>query len=165
MEFLTRCLCRRIVRRTVYKYLCRSDEDLEQEIYIHLWEKRYAYHEQEKLSAWMRTVSENFCKDYLRRKSQKYQRLTDYDTDNQTETISTDKDPEYYWIEKCRRKLVLNAVDQLPEKMRKALVLVEFEGLSYDAAAKKMGITTGTLKSRIHNAKQKLQQQLNYLIC
>ena len=51
--------------------LNRADEDVEQEIYIRLWQKFSTYHEQDKFGAWVRVVAENYCKDYLRSKSRK----------------------------------------------------------------------------------------------
>lgn len=52
--------------------LNRADEDVEQEIYIRLWQKFPTYREQEKLGAWIRVVAENFAKIILRAKAESF---------------------------------------------------------------------------------------------
>lgn len=155
--------CKRLVRSVVKKMLNRADEDVEQEIYIRLWQKFSTYHEQDKFGAWVRVVAENYCKDYLRSKSRKLLAATVSEEDGGLDALAADGNPEREWLRKCRRKLILKAVDELPAEMRKAVVAVEFDGLSYDEAARKLGINPGTLKSRLFNAKRKLHEKLAYL--
>lgn len=147
-------LHKRLVRSVVKKMLNRADEDVEQEIYIRLWQKFPTYREQEKLGAWIRVVAENFCKDYLKSKSRKLLAASVGEEESGLADMAAADNPERAWLRKCRQRLILEAVDALPGDMRRAVVLVEFDGLSYDAAAKRLGINPGTLKSRLHNAKQ-----------
>ncbi|MBP5699014.1 MAG: RNA polymerase sigma factor [Alphaproteobacteria bacterium] len=155
--------CKNLVRSVVRKMLYRNDEDVEQEIYIRLWEKYPNYKEQNKLWAWVRTVAENYCRDYLKNKSQKLLAASIDEESGILETISTEDDPERAWLLKCRQKIILQAVNELPKEMKQAIILVEFDGLSYERAAAKMKINVGTLKSRLHNAKAKLHDKLAYL--
>ena len=156
-------LHKRLVRSVVKKMLNRADEDVEQEIYIRLWQKFPTYREQEKLGAWIRVVAENFCKDYLKSKSRKLLAASVGEEESGLADMAAADNPERAWLRKCRQRLILEAVDALPGDMRRAVVLVEVDGLSYDAAAKRLGINPGTLKSRLHNAKQKLHEKLAYL--
>ena len=159
----TQLHCQKLVKSVVKKMLCRSDEDVEQEIFIRLWEKYPTYQEQDKLWAWVRIVAENYCRDYLKSKSQKLLAASvDEETSGMENFASTDN-PEREWLKKCRQKIILQAVNELPKEMKKAIILVEFNGLSYERAADKMGINIGTLKSRLHNAKAKLHDKLAYL--
>ncbi len=154
---------KRLVRSVVKKMLNRADEDVEQEIYLRLWQKYPAYREQNKLGGWIRTVAENFCKDYLSSKSQKLMAATLGEEESGLDNIAAVDNPERAWLLKCRRKLILEAVDALPRELKKIVVLVEFEGMSYETAAKKLGLNPGTLKSRLHRAKQLLHEKLAYL--
>ncbi len=52
------------------------------------------------------------------------------------------------------------ALSQLPETQRRAFILAEFEDLPYDRIAQIECVGLGTVKSRIHRAKEKLQQAL-----
>ena len=155
--------CKKLVQSVVRKMLYRSDEDVEQEIYIRLWQKFPTYQEQDKLWAWVRTVAENYCKDYLKSKSQKLLRATVDEEEGGMDRIASEDNPEKAWLIKCRQKIILKAVDELPKEMKQAIVLVEFKGLSYERAAEKLKINVGTLKSRLHNAKAKLHDKLKYL--
>ncbi|MEW6742047.1 MAG: sigma-70 family RNA polymerase sigma factor [Planctomycetota bacterium] len=52
------------------------------------------------------------------------------------------------------------AVDELPEKFRTILVLREFEGLSYEELAAVLGLSKGTVESRLFRARMKLRQKM-----
>lgn len=159
----TRRQCQRIVENTVRLMLCRRDEDIEQEIYIRLWEKFPEYKEQDKLFGWIKTVAENYCRDVLKSKSQKLLMASVDEETGGMEFISDNDNPERRWLIKCRQKIILDAVNKLPKEMKQAVILVEFKGLTYERAAEKMKINVGTLKSRLHNAKAKLHDKLAYL--
>lgn len=55
-----------------------------------------------------------------------------------------------------QREQVREAVDQLPEHLRDAVMLVYFQGLKYSEAADALDVPLGTLKSRIHAALARL---------
>jgi RNA polymerase sigma-70 factor (ECF subfamily) len=52
------------------------------------------------------------------------------------------------------------ALDALPSYHRAAIVLRELEGLSYEEMAEVMGVSKGTIMSRLFHARQKLQRAL-----
>ncbi len=52
---------------------------------------------------------------------------------------------------------ILAALDQLPEEQKSLLLLVGVEDLSYDDAAKVMGVPIGTVMSRLSRARQRLR--------
>ena len=159
----TRRQCQRIVQNVVRRMLCRSDEDVEQDIYIRLWQKYSQYQEQDKLFGWVKTVAENYCRDVLKSKSQKLLRASLDEEVGSLEFISNQDNPERQWLIKCRQKIILEAVNELPKEMKQAIIFVEFKGFTYERAAEKMKINVGTLKSRLHNAKAKLHDKLAYL--
>jgi RNA polymerase sigma-70 factor (ECF subfamily) len=53
---------------------------------------------------------------------------------------------------------VRSAVDQLPEQLKAAIVLVYHQGMKYREAAEVLGIPVGTVKSRLHSALLKLTE-------
>jgi RNA polymerase sigma-70 factor (ECF subfamily) len=48
------------------------------------------------------------------------------------------------------------ALAQLPHKSREALLLVGVEGLTYEEVARGQGVAVGTIKSRVHRARNQL---------
>jgi RNA polymerase sigma-70 factor (ECF subfamily) len=57
-----------------------------------------------------------------------------------------------------RRKWIQQAVDELPEALREAVLLVYYQGLKYREAASVLDIPVGTVKSRMHAAILKLNE-------
>lgn len=58
------------------------------------------------------------------------------------------------------RQRVAAAIDQLPDVQRETLILREVEGLSYKEIAESLGISKGTVMSRLHYARRKVQKIL-----
>jgi RNA polymerase sigma factor (sigma-70 family) len=56
------------------------------------------------------------------------------------------------------REWVRSAVDNLPESLKSALMLVYHQGMKYREAADVLGIPVGTVKSRLHSALLKLNE-------
>jgi RNA polymerase sigma-70 factor (ECF subfamily) len=55
---------------------------------------------------------------------------------------------------------VHDAIRELPEEFRDALVAVDVAGLSYDEAARALGVPQGTLTSRLFRARDRLARRL-----
>jgi RNA polymerase sigma-70 factor (ECF subfamily) len=58
---------------------------------------------------------------------------------------------------------VRQAVEQLPETLRRVVLLVYYQGLKYREAADALSIPVGTVKSRLHAAIGKLNQELQQI--
>jgi RNA polymerase sigma-70 factor (ECF subfamily) len=56
---------------------------------------------------------------------------------------------------------VFDAIDELPEEFRDALVAVDIAGLSYPEAAKALGVPEGTLTSRLFRARDRVARRLS----
>ena len=59
-----------------------------------------------------------------------------------------------------RQRLVQQALGELSEDFREAIVLKEIEQMSYEEIAEVVGIPLGTVRSRIHRARMELRQKL-----
>ena len=53
-----------------------------------------------------------------------------------------------------------NALKRLPDALRRTVLLVDVDGLSYEEAAAKMGVPVGTVRSRLSRARFSLQDML-----
>jgi len=70
-------------------------------------------------------------------------------------------DPEYALQSEERQQLVRTALEELAEEYRVALVLKEMDGLRYDEIARIVDCPIGTVRSRIHRARQELRDKLS----
>jgi RNA polymerase sigma-70 factor (ECF subfamily) len=58
------------------------------------------------------------------------------------------------------RAAVRDAVDQLPVIYREVLLLIDGQRLSYQEVAEVLGVTVGVVKTRVHRARMRVQEQL-----
>ncbi len=68
--------------------------------------------------------------------------------------------PESLFFSKPMDQEVEEALKELPEEYRTAIVLVDIEELSYEEAAKVIGCPIGTVRSRISRGRRMLQVAL-----
>ncbi|MFQ6101583.1 MAG: RNA polymerase sigma factor [Anaerolineae bacterium] len=114
-----------------------------------------------RFETWLYRVTVNRCRSSLRRKS-----LPSADWDEIEERLERipeprpNHDPEGVALRRERAVELWRAVDELPEKQRVVVLLRYQQGLSYGEIAQTLGISEGTVKSRLYHAHRKLKEQL-----
>ena len=68
--------------------------------------------------------------------------------------------PDRIAVQKELEERLKEAMDRLPDDQRMALVFREVEGLSYQEMAEAMGCSIGTVMSRLHYGRKKVQDSL-----
>lgn len=137
----------------------KSDEDLEQEVFVRVWKNLAKYDEDGKFRQWISTITSNICKDYLKSAYHRYSSL--FAPDEETQNLTDNKsDLSEILEQKQRRKKVAKAIYELPQKLQEAIVLYEIDGLDYQEISKKLNCPLGTVKSRIFKARQALYEKL-----
>ncbi|MBE7706724.1 MAG: sigma-70 family RNA polymerase sigma factor [Cyanobacteria bacterium SIG30] len=61
-------------------------------------------------------------------------------------------------------EIIKNAINNLPNQYKIAIVMRELQGLTYDQIAKATKTNVGTVKSRIARAREKLQEEIKHYI-
>ena len=151
-----------LVRSIIKKIVGSYNEDIEQEVYIKTWRSLPEYQEQGKLKSWIAAIASSVCKDYFKSSSY-HQSQTEVTSDELLATRAIAAPQERIIDAKVRQKIILKAIDELPAKMRKVIILFEFEDLTIDQIAKKLGEPEGTIKSRLYNARKILAEKLKFL--
>ena len=149
-----------LVRHIIRKKTGNSNPDLEQEIFFRLWQKQEQYVEQGKERSWVCIVAINMCRDYFK---SKFMVHSSKNVEMPYEVADESQNPEIQFTAMERHKVILAAVNSLPQKMRQVVVLHEFEGMPLEDIAKKLNIPIGTVKSRIFNARKILADRLFFL--
>ena len=141
-----------------------ENEDIEQEVYVRVWQKTDSYEEQGKFIGWIGTIAKNFSKDYLKSSSKKMQDNSCQDEDKIHLIEDKSGNPEAALIRKERQKRIVRAINSLKPKLREVIMMYEIEGLSYEYIAHTLNCPIGTVKSRLFNAKQELAKSLEDML-
>jgi RNA polymerase sigma-70 factor (ECF subfamily) len=83
------------------------------------------------------------------------------DTGNRLREVAT---PESHLLTDEIAQTVQQALEELPQDLRTAIVLREFEGLSYEEIASAMDCPIGTVRSRIFRAREAIDKRLRPLL-
>lgn len=131
-------------------------EDVTQEVFMTVYQKLSRFDPMlSRFSTWVFTIARNKSINVLREMKQPI--LIDLHEIALSEKSGEQADDKE--IFQCMDY----ALNQLPLRQKRAFVLAEFENLPYDQIAQIECISIGTVKSRIHRAKQKLQKALKQI--
>ena len=124
-------------------------EDIAQEVFLAAFAHLTAYNQQRaSLLTWLLTITRNRCLNHLKRKRP----LIDGNVIADTYSVEKPNVPHTdFW------RQLDEALDALPIDQKTAFVLAEIEELPYADIAIIEQTTLGTVKSRIHRAKQRLR--------
>lgn len=151
---------------TMFSYLSEKRQeiaDLTQDALLKIIKNISSLKDVNHFKHWLNHIVINTYYDYTRKHV--YDKQTDIDEDKLSEI--KDKmgcEPDEKCLFSEMDKIIKVALLNLPINLRVAIVLREYEGLSYEAISKVTNTTIGTVKSRIARARIKLQKQLKEFI-
>ncbi|WP_440998823.1 RNA polymerase sigma factor [Fodinibius sp. SL11] len=139
-------------------------EDLVQEAFVKAFDNLNTYSTNYAFSTWLYRIATNNTIDYLRKKKlktlsiDKPMKTKDGEMEMQLpdESASTDRDI----IKKQRKKIVQNAIADLPDKYRKVIELRHMEEKSYKEISDILDKPLGTVKAHIFRARELLYKEL-----
>lgn len=134
-------------------------QDAIQNAYITAYYKLDSYIPTGNFGAWLTRIAIN---EALMIKRKAENRLVDsLHSDNVEPFISKQHDPASVYANKELASLIETALVQLPEAFRIVFVLRSIQQLSTHETAECLGITDTTVKTRLHRARNQLQQVLS----
>ena len=134
-------------------------EDMTQETFLRACRAlpRYQSREGSSFEAWLYRIAVNCCRSRMRRKW--YQVLPWPDPAPQL-MAEPEEQPERKVQQSEGRTEMLDAIDALGEKHRVVVILRYYAGMSNEEIAETMGVPSGTVRSRLHTARERLRQVL-----
>jgi RNA polymerase sigma-70 factor (ECF subfamily) len=152
-----RTLCERHVDSIMnYAYRMlrqRTDaEDVVQETFLRLWTSAATWTPRARPSAWLHRIAHNLCIDRLRKP-----RMAG---DGELARIETEDRPNRLLLRKEVAEQVDDALQELPERQRAAIVLVHYQGMAQDEAAQVLGMSVDALESALARARRTLRERL-----
>jgi len=141
-------------------------EDLAQNVFLQVYKSRSRYKQTAKFSTWLFTIARNLCLNELRRRSRHpAESLEETHTENEDQPARQFEDksqlaaPEEVLHGELAEKIE-EALGELPENQRSAILLCRQDDLSYEEIAKVLRCSLSATKSLIHRGREALKEKL-----
>ncbi len=139
-------------------------DDLVQESFIKAFSALESYSVEYAFSTWLYKIATNHAIDYLRKR-----KLKTYSIDKPRDTKEGSVEfelpdatyrPDRHIVADQRRQLIQDAIDALPEKYHKVIVMRHQQEKSYEEIARELDLPLGTVKAHIFRARELLNKFL-----
>ena len=138
-------------------------EDVTQEAFIKAYRALGKFRGDSAFYTWLYRIAANAAKNHLVAKGRRPRAdatIEDAEGFDEGGMLSESASPEALAMGGELAEVVESAMNQLPDELRAALMLREFEGLSYDDIADVLGCPVGTVRSRIFRAREAIDQRV-----
>jgi len=156
------------VMNLVYRTLpdATEAEDLAQHVFLQVFKSAHRYEVSAKFTTWLFTIARNLCLNEIRRRSR-------HPADSLDETYADNDEQPIRQVEDARifsppetllqgelEEKIEEALSELPEKQRTAILMCRGDELSYEDMAKVLECSVSATKSLIHRGRETLKQKL-----
>lgn len=139
-------------------------EDLVQETFLRAYRFRHQFQPGTNFRAWLFKIQTNLFRSRYRKLWNNNQSLDDTEEFYLYQHLGPDvvaaPDPSAEVLDKIGVEEVRKAIEDLPVAYRAAVLLTDVEGFSYKETAEILEVPVGTVMSRLHRGRQRLQQRL-----
>ena len=157
-------------RRQVYSLALRmlrraeDAEDLTQETFVRMFRALDRYDPTRPFGAWIITIASRLCIDHLRRRRlnpiSMFQRDAGSDEEYVIEAEDTGPGPDVMAMHREEERRATELIDSLPEHYRIVVMLRHQQDMSYEEIAEALELPLGTVKARIHRAREILKSRI-----
>lgn len=140
-------------KNSIYNFVYRmipdreQAKDITQEVFIKIFNSIHNYNPQYTFTSWLYKIAANLCIDYLRKPTMK---TIQYDQLIIKPELHTHKNLE----DIDKKDMIEKVLALLPYDYRVVIVLRHIENQSYEEIAKILNLPIGTVKIRIHRARE-----------
>lgn len=143
------------VRNIIYLTISNSSsvDDIAQEVFITVYKNLKHFRFESQYTTWLYRITVNKCKDHLRKINVRKIFIPIKEAAGEPgRGIDTEN--------KDVSNIVMNAISELPAKLRVPLLLKDIEGFSYQEISETLRCEMGTVKSRLFRARESLRNIL-----
>ena len=153
----------------IYRYVGNESDalDLAQETFVRVFESRHRYKQTAKFSTWLFTIASNLCRNFCRWHQRHPNIPLDglrCGNDGSGSLADTLPDGARNPAEQMERNSTVAAVKEqiqaLPHDLKTALLLFEYEDLSYEEIARVLRCSTKAVETRLYRARNLLRRSL-----
>lgn len=154
------------IMRLVSRYVRQEEDafDVVQEVFVKAYRALRGFREESAFYTWLYRIAANTAKNHAMTQSRSLVRgeadLPEVLVPEEGLQISDMETPESLILAQEAEAIITQAVAGLPEELRRALLLREVEGLSYEEIAAAMNCPIGTVRSRLFRARASVEQAL-----
>lgn len=130
-------------------------EDIAQDAFVEVFVHKERYNLETSFKTYLYTIGRNKAVDYIR-KNQRIVLVDEY-----PDAVKEEVSLEQKVIDEEEKRIIYHAMKQLKKEYQTAIILIDFEGLSYADAARILNKTNGQIKVLIHRARKSLAKVLN----
>lgn len=141
--------------------------DLAQESFVHAFRKLSSFRGDSQFYTWLFRIAVNATISFRRKHARRKTSSVDLARENTGDEPTDDRQdisPSHRLEVNEQQAVVQQALSELSDEFRTALVLTEIEGLSYEEAAAICECPIGTIRSRIHRARAELKEKLRIVL-
>ena len=150
---------------TVTKMLGNSSEseDISQQVFLRIWRNAKRYRPDAKFTTYLFTITRNLVFNESRRRGRKKEVSSDEreETSNQSIEASPHQRPDSELLQAELQHAVDRAIAALPDAQRMAVVLRQYEQLSYEEIAGVLKLSVPAVKSLLFRARATLREALS----
>ena len=143
---------------TCYKYTKNivDAEDVAQEVFLKAYQNLSTFKSNSKFYSWLYRIAVNTSLNYINSKEKRNEKETISEENCLIDmNISKDNPRDYYQLNELINTLQ-PLMDNLPDDLRTLIELYEIKDFTYDEISKKLSIPIGTVRSRLHRARNML---------
>jgi RNA polymerase sigma-70 factor (ECF subfamily) len=138
-------------------------EDIAQQVFVRVWRSAARYVPRAKFTTWLLKITRNLVFNEMRRTKRHAQ--VPMQPETQSEEIplkdETAQSPADALLEQELQQAIENAVTELPESQRMAVVLRRYQDLSYEQIAEVLDLSVPAVKSVLFRARTELRTRLS----
>ncbi len=134
--------------------------DLAQEVFLRVYQTLDAYDDSRPFKPWLYRIATHRAYDYLRHQARRTRVITTVEASPDFSGDERHTNPQNAVIQGEIRQAVEDIVSSLPVRYRTVIVLRYLEDMSYREIAEALNIPLGTVKTRIHRARDLLRAAL-----
>ncbi|MEY4194021.1 MAG: hypothetical protein RLZZ226_389 [Pseudomonadota bacterium] len=157
------------ITQLVSRYIKDPHEalDVAQESFIKAYRALPSFRGESAFYTWLYRITINTAKNHIatraRRPSDGEIDVEEAEQFESGSRLRNQETPEGLLMTEELANVIQKALNDLPDELRTAITLREFDGLSYDEIAEVMNCPVGTVRSRIFRAREAIEKRLKYL--
>lgn len=156
-----------MVINTCYRFVFNREdaEDLAQDVFVEVFRSIGQFREESKLSTWIYRIAVTKSLDHLRRLNRKkrfssLKRMIGITDPAEAVAAPSRDNPAEVFADNDRARVLLDAINSLPESQKTAFILSKQEGYSNQEIADILKTSIPAVESLVHRAKKKLHDKL-----